>query len=99
MAKELMFTGREIKAKEALRIGLLNRLVPSSQLMKTALELGRAIAANDTVAVRSMKAILNTGIGMSLKEMMLNEANIVSESGSPPPAKESFKPFLERKRK
>jgi enoyl-CoA hydratase/carnithine racemase len=99
MAKERMFTGREIKAKEALRIGLLNRLVPSSQLMKTALELGRAIAANDTVAVRSMKAILNTGIGMSLKEMMLNEANIVSESGSPPPAKESFKPFLERKRK
>ena len=99
MAKELMFTGREVRAEEALRIGLLNRLVPSSELMKTALEIGYAIAANDAVAVRNMKAILNTGIGMSLKEMMLNEANIVSESGSPPPAKESFKPFLERKKK
>jgi enoyl-CoA hydratase/carnithine racemase len=99
MAKELLFTGREIKAKEALRIGLLNRLVPSSELMKTALDIGCTIVANDTVAVRGMKAILTTNIGMSLKKMMLNEAKIVSESGAPPPARESFKPFLERKRK
>jgi enoyl-CoA hydratase/carnithine racemase len=99
MAKELMFTGRIVEADEAFRIGLLNRLVPSSKLIETALEIGHLIAAKDTVAVQNMKTILTTGIGMSLKEMMLNELRIVSESRPTPPPQESFKPFLERKRK
>jgi enoyl-CoA hydratase/carnithine racemase len=96
MAKELMFTGRIVEAEEALRIGLLNRLVPSSELMKVALEIGGTITANDAAAVQGIKEILTRDIGMSLREMMLNEIQTVSRSLPPPPPQESFKTFLER---
>jgi enoyl-CoA hydratase len=96
MAKELMFTGRIVEAEEALRIGLLNRLVPSSELMKVALEIGSTITANDAAAVQGIKEILTQDIGMSLREMMLNEIQTVSRSLPAPPPRESFKAFLER---
>jgi enoyl-CoA hydratase len=96
IAKELMFTGRIVEAEEALRIGLLNRLVPSSELMKVALEIGYTITANDAAAVQGIKEILTRDIGMSLREMMLNEIQTVSRSLPPPPPQESFKTFLER---
>jgi enoyl-CoA hydratase len=96
MAKELMFTGRIVEAEEALRIGLLNRLVPSSELMKVALEIGGTITTNDAAAVQGIKEILTRDIGMSLREMMFNEIQTVSRSLPPPPPQESFKTFLER---
>ena len=98
MAKELLFSGRVVEADEALSIGLLNRLVDSSELMKTAIELGKTIAANDAAAVQLMKDILIRDIGMGWQEMFLNETQTVSRSLKTPPVKESFKDFLKRKR-
>ncbi len=97
MAKELLLTGRVVEAEEALRIGLLNKLVPSSELMKAAVEMGQTIAANDTRTVQTIKDILLRDTGMSWRDMMLNEAQTVSQSLTMPPPKESFKDFLERK--
>ena len=99
LAKELLLTGREVGAEEALRIGLLNRLVPSSELMKTTLEMGRAIAANNTSTVQAIKEMLNEGIGLSWRDMMLNEAKIRTRSVQSPPPREAFRDFLERKKK
>lgn len=96
-AKELLFTGRLVEAEEALRIGLLNKLVFSSELMKTAVEMGQAIAANDAATVQVIKEILNRDIGMDWREMLINEAETVSQSLNVPPPKESFKDFLERR--
>ena len=96
IAKELLFTGRVIEAEEALRIGLLNKLVPSAELLQAALEMGKTIAANDTRTVQVIKDIMNRSIGMSLREMMLNESETVSQSLPPPPPQESFRNFLER---
>src|SRR6185437_6394787 len=45
-ARELLFTARVVGAEEALRMGLLNQLVPAEQLMETAVEMARQIAAN-----------------------------------------------------
>ena len=98
IAKELLFTGRVVEAEEALRIGLLNKLVPSSELMKAAIDMGQAIAVNNPVSVRGIKEILIQNIGMSWREMLLNEAQMVSQSLKPPPPEESFRDFLERKR-
>ena len=96
MAKELLFTGRVVEAEEAYRIGLLNRLVPSAELMKTALEMGQLIAGNDTAAVQAVREIMVKDIGLSWREMQRNEAEIVARSVDSPPARESFSSFLKR---
>ena len=97
MAKELLFTGRVVEAEEALSIGLLNKLVPSSELMKAAVEMGQAIAANNAMAIQVTKEILIQNIGMGWREMLLNEVQKVSQALNVPPPGESFRDFLERK--
>src|SRR4051794_16699219 len=55
-ASELLFTGRRVDAQEALRIGLVSRVVAHDQLMDTALELAATIAARPPLAVAKLKA-------------------------------------------
>ena len=96
MAKELLFSGRVVEAEEALSIGLLNRLTPSSELMQGAIELAKTIAANDAPAVQLLKEILIRDIGLGWEEMLHNETQTVSRSLKTPPVKESFRDFLKR---
>ena len=96
-AKELLFTGRLVEAEEARSLGLLNKLVPSLELMPAAIQMGQAIARNDQATVRIIKEILNGDIGMSWREMLANEAQTVSRSLTMRSPRESFKDFLERK--
>ncbi len=58
-AKELMMTGRIIDAREAERIGLVNRVVPDEQVLDAARETAAAIARQGTLAVRLTKLALN----------------------------------------
>ena len=51
MAKQLIYTGKPVKADEALRIGLVNAVVPQAELMDKALEMANQIAANAPLAV------------------------------------------------
>lgn len=60
MAKQLIFTGKAIRADEALRIGLVNAVVPQAELMDRALELAAQIAANAPLAVQAAKRCINT---------------------------------------
>ena len=96
-AKELLFTGRLVEAEEARSLGLLNKLVPSLELMPAAIQMGQAIARNDQATVRVIKEILNGSIGMSWREMLANEAQTVARSLTMRSPRESFKDFLERK--
>jgi enoyl-CoA hydratase len=59
-AKELLFTGQDrIDAQEALRIGLVNRVVPAAELDDATLELAEEIAKNDPFAVSMQKRAIN----------------------------------------
>ncbi|MFH1383170.1 MAG: enoyl-CoA hydratase/isomerase family protein [Chloroflexota bacterium] len=97
IAKELLFTGRTVDAEEALRVGLLNKLVPSAELLKTAIDMGQSIAANNAKAVQEIKGILSRDVGMSLREMLLNEAQTITQNMPVLPPTERFKGFLDRK--
>lgn len=57
-ARELIYTGRRIKADEALRIGLVNKVVEPEMLMTTALAIAEEIGANSPAAVRRVKAAM-----------------------------------------
>lgn len=61
IAKELMFTGRIIDAQEALRIGLVNRVVPKDKLKEAVWELARDIAKKSPIALKLIKRSVNRG--------------------------------------
>lgn len=96
-AKELLYTGREVKAEEAERIGLLNQVVPCAELRDTAIAMGQMMAKNDARMVQGLKRLLTEQIGMGLVERYANEESARTTwltSGHP---RDGFKDFLSRK--
>ena len=69
-AAELLFTGDFLEAKEAERLGLLNKLVPASELEKETMSLARRIASGPPIALRLAKMQLYKGLGMDLETAM-----------------------------
>lgn len=97
MAKELLFTARVVEAEEAYRIGLLNHLVPSSQLMDKALEIARQIAGNDPRMVQGIKELMMEAVGQPWRQTYVNEMEARQGKLAPTPVEEGFRDFLERK--
>jgi enoyl-CoA hydratase/carnithine racemase len=62
-ARELLFTGRQIDAEAALRLGLIDRLEPPETVVAAALALAREIAANAPLAARAVKQALAASVG------------------------------------
>lgn len=58
-AKELLFTGDEVPAPEALRIGLLNQMVPPAEVVEVAVAMAARIAANSAHAVAALKRVID----------------------------------------
>jgi enoyl-CoA hydratase len=61
-AKELIYTGRWIKADEALRLGLVSAVYPADDLMREARDLAHTISGNAPIAIRAAKRAINEGI-------------------------------------
>ncbi len=96
-AKELLYTGRVVEAEEALRIGLLNQLVPAAQLIEAAVEIGRMIAKNDPRMVQGIKRLLHEGIGEGWQERYRHEEEARATWLSSTHPREGFQEFLRRK--
>jgi enoyl-CoA hydratase/carnithine racemase len=99
MAKELLFSGRVVEADEAKAIGLLNRVVPSAELLTATRELAGQIAKNTPAMVQGIKELLNDGIGASLEERLRMERDLLAGRLKPAHPREGFKDFLSRKPK
>ena len=95
-AKELIFTGAIIDAREAERIGLVNRVVADDQVLAAALEMAKKIASQAPLAVRLSKMIMNQGArGASLTEVESFAQAILFESDD---KRRRMTEFLERKK-
>lgn len=97
-AKELAFTGKNISAAEAERIGLINRVVPHNELMETAEELAREIIALPRVAIGVTKKLLNLGVDRTLDEALEMEAFAQAHCMEIPDHKEAVSAFLEKRK-
>ncbi len=65
-AKELCFTGRFVEAAEALRIGLVDRVVPADEVYAAARELAGAFTVGPAYALRAAKAAIDEGLEVDL---------------------------------
>lgn len=72
-AAELFFTGRPVEAEEALRLGIVNQVVPDEKLKEAALELARRLAQGPTLALARTKALLNRTFEQGLAQQLEDE--------------------------
>jgi enoyl-CoA hydratase/carnithine racemase len=96
-AKELLYTGRSVRAEEAEHIGLLNQLVPCAELRDRAIQLAQLIAQNNSRMVQGIKRLIHEDIGLDWRSRYDNEKNARGSYLKATDPREGFKDFLNRK--
>ena len=79
IAKEMIFTARNIKADKALAIGLVNAVVPQEELMATALKMANGICKNAPIAVAQSKKAINAGLQTDMNSAIAIEVKDFSD--------------------
>ena len=79
MAKQMIYTARNIKADEALRIGLVNAVYPQAELMAAAEKMASGIAKNAPIAVRNCKKAINEGLEVGMDEAIVIEEKLFGD--------------------
>jgi enoyl-CoA hydratase/carnithine racemase len=93
-AKELLFTGDEVLATEALQIGLLNHVVPSEDVVDAAVAMGERIAANSPVAVKALKEIIE--LALPIEHALDRERSVNRDMGRSADSSARFRNAAER---
>jgi enoyl-CoA hydratase len=97
-ALELLLTGRQITADEALRIGLVNRVVPAADLMTESREMAQALAAKAPVAVRYILESVHRGFDAPFDQAQAMEAALFGVIASTDDMREGTAAFLEKRK-
>jgi len=98
VARELYFTGRVIDAAEALRVGIVNRVVPHEALEEETLALARTLADGPVGVYARMKRNLNLAAHADLRTVLESEALQMTLSGLAPDAREAGRAFVEKRK-
>ncbi|MCL1941352.1 MAG: enoyl-CoA hydratase-related protein [Synergistaceae bacterium] len=96
-AKELIFTGKLISAQEAEQLGLVNCVVPKSELLAKTLEMVQAIAAKSPIIVKIAKLVINRGAESDLASGLQAELLAQSLAFSTEDHLEGINAFLEKR--
>ena len=98
MAKQLIYSARNIKADEALRIGLVNAVYPQAELMDQAKKIAAGIAKNAPIAVRACKKAINEGLEACMDEAIVIEEKLFGSCFETADQKEGMGAFLEKRK-
>ena len=97
-AKELMFTGNQITAAEAVDLGLCNRTVPREKLMDEAMVLAQQVAQKSPLTLKLLKRALRDGAEMPLGSALAHEQAIIGLVLDSQDAHEGCSAFLEKRK-
>jgi len=97
IALELLLTGRQVSADEALRIGLVNRVVPLSALLTEARQFAAMLADKPPVAVRYILEAVNRGLESSFEQAQILEATLFGLAAATEDMREGTAAFLEKR--
>lgn len=97
MAKQLIYTARNIKADEAYRIGLVNAVYPQEELLAAAEKMASQIAANAPIAVRACKKAINDGLQTDIDAALVIEEKLFGSCFETEDQKEGMANFLRKK--
>ena len=98
MAKQLVYSALNIKADEALRIGLVNAVYPQAELMENVMKLANKIAKNAPIAVRHCKKAINEGISKPIDEAVAVEEKLFGDCFETHDQVEGMQCFLSREK-
>ena len=96
-ALQLLLTGEIIDAAEALRLGLVNKVVPADDLMKTARGMMQAMLANAPMALAECIKLVNRGLDVALDEALAMEAAAFGSLAATEDMREGTSAFLEKR--
>jgi len=96
-ALELLTTGRQVKADEALAIGLVNQVVPAPELMSKGLGVARLIAAKGPLAVRHTKQAVIDGADLEFGAALALQSKLFADLCGTGDQKEGMRAFLEKR--
>jgi enoyl-CoA hydratase/carnithine racemase len=97
-AADLIFTARRVDAEEALRLGVVDRVVAAGGAREAALELARTIAGNSPVGVRNAKRAMRLGQGLDLAAALDVEDAAWQATAFSPDRAEGVRAFTEKRR-
>ena len=98
MAKQMIYTARNIKADEALRIGLVNAVYPLDELYAAAEKSAGQIAANAPIAVRASKKAINEGLQVDIDRAVVIEEQNFGSCFRTADQQEGMGAFLEKRK-
>ena len=98
VALEILLTGRQVKADEALRIGLVNKVVPPASLLDEARALALQLAAQAPIASRFILDAVNHGLEVPFVEGQALEATLFGMIASTADMREGTRAFLEKRK-
>ena len=98
MAKQLIYTAKNIKADEAYRIGLVNAVYPLEELMPAAEKLAETIDKKDTIAVRACKKANNDGLQVDIDKAIVIEEKRLGSCFQSADQIEGMSAFLEKRK-
>lgn len=97
IAKELIFTGKNIKADEAFRIGLVNEVTEPDELMDKVYKIAKKIKSNSNTAVKYAKEAINKGSETDIETAMSYESNLFGLCFASEDQREGMTAFIEKR--